>query len=146
MTLLVVALLAFAPAQATLPPATTDAAEVEVLAVGCVSGQTLTESSLTHNPNAGEEGLNAKRRWQLVTSAERLRRLRHEAGDRQVAVSGTVRRSELRTGTVGKTAAVGNKGRAYVGAGTPSRDLDAEAVVLPRLRVTSWTVRADTCR
>ena len=79
MSVLGAVLLSVFALQPTLPPVNPDATEVEVLAVGCVSGQTLTESTLTHNPNAGQEGLNPNRRWQLVLSAERLRRLRDAA-------------------------------------------------------------------
>ena len=133
--------------EAQRPPAqTTDRDEVEVQVVGCVSGDTLTETTLnrTEGRSNSTESLNPKGRWRLSVSREQREQLR-KLSRNQVEIVGLVRKSELDTGRIGKTARVG-KARVWVGAGTSKGTYDEEPVALPLLRVGAFKAMEGTCR
>jgi hypothetical protein len=115
--------------------------EIEVVAVGCVSGTTLTETNLNRNPSNGAE--NPARRWRLRLSKEQERALK-EIGPNQVEVVGYANERELESATLTKSARVG-LGRAYVGVGS-SRTAAPDRVATPTLRVESFRQTRDTCR
>jgi hypothetical protein len=115
--------------------------EVEVAAIGCVSGSTLTETNLTRNPSSGAE--NPARRWRLRLSKAQERALK-EIGPNKVEVLGFANVMELENATLVKSQKVG-PGRAYVGAGS-SRTVAPDRPALPTLRVESFTRTQDKCR
>src|SRR5262245_19924424 len=78
--------------------------EVEVVAIGCVSGTTLTETNLTRNPSSGAE--NPARRWRLSLSKAQEKALK-EIGPNQVEVFGFAREMELESASLVKTQKIG---------------------------------------
>jgi hypothetical protein len=112
--------------------------EIEVRAVGCIAGDTLTETR-TDSP----EDLNSTRRWRLRLSKELQKALEEIAG-KQVEVFGLAKRDEVSRPMVAKSVRVG-RGRAYVGAKS-SRRPQNEPVQIPTLRVTAIAGRAEDCR
>ena len=135
-------------AQPARPPVqTADRGEVEVQVVGCVSGDTLTETNLNRAEGHANsaEGLNPKGRWRLSLSKEQREQLR-KLSRNQVEIFGSVRKSELESGRIVKSARVGKKGRAWVGTSGSKGKSDVEAVALPLLRVGSFKALEGTCR
>jgi hypothetical protein len=135
-------------AQPARPPAqTTDRGEVEVQVVGCVSGDTLTETTLnrTEGQSNSSESLNPKGRWRLSVSKEQREPLR-ELSPHPIEIFGTVRESELARGRVVKSVRVGKAGRAWVGTSTSKNGPDVEAIALPLLRVGSFKRLEGACR
>jgi hypothetical protein len=134
-------------AQVPRPPAqTTERREIEVQVVGCVSGDTLTETTLnrTEGRSNSEQSLNSRGRWRLSLTREQREQLR-KLSRHQVEVIGVARVSELESGRVVKTARVG-KGRVYVGADATKRTVDDEPVALPLLRVGAFRSLEGLCR
>jgi hypothetical protein len=115
--------------------------EIEVQAIGCVSGDTLTETNL--NRGSSSEGLNPARRWRLRLTKEQRAALREVQG-KQVEVTGVARESEVEAGRVIKSARAG-RGRVYVGTES-SRSAAREQVVVPTLTVSTFKARSESCR
>ena len=134
-------------AQPARPPAqTTDRDEIEVQVVGCVSGDTLTETTLNRTEGqANSSGsLNPEGRWRLSVSKQQREQLRKLARN-QVEILGVVRKSELESARVIKSAPVG-KARVWVGTGSSKAGSSKQSVDLPILRVGSFKRLEGTCR
>jgi hypothetical protein len=129
--------------QPAAPPANTQpkSGEVNVQVIGCVSGDTLTETNL--NRGTSSEGLNPTRRWRLrLTKAQRA--TLKEISDRQIEIFGAAKESEIKSAMLVKRAKVG-KAHVYVGAES-SRRPGREQAGLPTLTVATFAARSDVCR
>ena len=123
------------------PPPAPTGNQVEVNAIGCASGDMLTESNLNHTASA--EGLNPTRQWRLRLSSEQRSRLK-AIGKKQVEIFGVADRNEIKGATVVKSKQL-SKGRVYVGT-QASRSPQSEQVRPPTLIVGSISPREEACR